>query len=633
MKPTLLAITLLLVHLGPSTAVADSGSIRTQLTISGTDLDARGTVSGTFGTTRSTMTVTASKLDPTASCEFIVDGIVEGVGTSSRTGLLTLRFRAPDYRGYQRLDFDPRGKSMQLKVNGATVLSGVFSGNGEDPKTTVSESARLKNLVSGSKSRASASYTRSSSGVATFSVAVASAPMSPITLLVNGQQEDQPIVVNRTGSGVIRFRSSSSSNGYLPLLDDPRGAKIDLIQNGQSFFSGQMLPQAFGANLARRNAILLPIPAVTQPPVGFAKAKWSVDERARRKFSVELENAPVGGYDFLVNGVPQGLINVINRTVGTKGELEFSSSNDDSTELPLTFDPLGATIAIAQGGVTLFQSVYDPTTLNTRPPAEVASNLEEFLGSTGIVPFAKAEAKYEVDSSGRHRFKVEIEDVPVGTYSLRVGSIHRASIRAALINGRVEGEVEFRSVVEPRKILLNFDPRGQLIEVLSPEGAILFTHLFGTGSATGGNGSGTDDNGGGNGSGTDDNSGGNGGNTGGNGGNGGNTRLPVFISQALFAQPGSLGSVLATYEVQDDGDIKLKLKARQLALGSYDVSVGGVFRGVLNVVISGGQTEGELEFESDPDPGQPLLNFAVLGQEILVSRNGNTLFSRVLTNP
>jgi hypothetical protein len=107
----------------------------------------------------------------------------------------------------------------------------------------------------------------------------------------------------------------------------------------------------------------------------------------------------------------------------------------------------------------------------------------------------------------------------------------------------------------------------------------------------------------------------------------------VFISQALFAQPGSLGSVLATYEVQDDGDIKLKLKARQLALGSYDVSVGGVFRGVLNVVISGGQTEGELEFESDPDPGQPLLNFAVLGQEILVSRNGNTLFSRILTNP
>lgn len=528
----------------------------------------------------------------------------------------------------QRLDFDPRGKSMQLKVNGATVLSGVFSGDGEDPKTTISESVRLKNLVSGSKSRASASYTRNSSGVATFYVAVTNAPSAPITLVVNGQAEAQPIVVGRTGSGVIRYRSSSTSSSYLPLQDDPRGATLDLIQNGQSIFSGQMLPQAFGANLARRNAVILPIPAVSQQSVGFAKAKWSVDERARRKFSVELENAPLGGYDLLVNGVAQGIISVVNLTNGTKGELEFSSSDDDSTELPLTFDPLGATIAIAQGGVTLFQSVYDPTILSTRPRAEPASGLEEFLGSTGIVSLAKAEAKYEVDYSGRHRFKVEIEDVPVGTYSLRVGSIHRASIRAALINGRVEGEVEFRSVTEPRKILLDFDPRGQLIEVISSEGAVLFTHLFGNGSATGGNGSGTDDNG--SGSGTDDNSGGNGGNT---GGNGGNTRLPVFISQALFAQAGSIGSVLATYLVQDDGDIKLKLKARQLALGSYDVSVGGVIRGVLNVVICGGQTEGELEFENDPDLGQPLLNFAVLGQEILVSSNGNTLFSRTLTNP
>jgi len=612
MKPTLLAITLLLVHLGSSTAVADSGSIRTPLTISGMDLDARGTVNGTFSATRSTMTVTASKLAPTANCEFIVDGIVEGVGTSSRSGAVTLNFRAPNKRGYQRLDFDPRGKSMQLKVNGATVLSGVFSGNGEDPKTTISESVRLKNLVSGSKSRASASYTRNSSGVATFYVAVTNAPIAPITLVVNGKTEAQPIVVGRTGSGVIRYRSSSNSSSYLPLQDDPRGATLDLIQNGQSIFSGQMLPQAFGANLARRNAVILPIPAVTQQSVGFAKAKWSVDERARRKFSVELENAPVGGYDLLVNGVAQGIISVVNLTNGTKGELEFSSSDDDSTELPLTFDPLGATIAIAQGGVTLFQSVYDPTILSTRPRAEPASNFEEFLGSTGFVSLAKAEAKYEVDSSGRHRFKVEIEDVPVGTYSLRVGSIHRASIRAALIYGRVEGEVEFRSVIEPRKILLDFDPRGQLIEVISSEGAVLFTHLFGNGSATSGNGSGTDDN---------------------NGGNGGNTRLPMFISQALFAQPGSIGSVLATYEVQDDGDIKLKLKARQLALGSYDVSVGGVIRGVLNVVISGGQTEGELEFENDPDPGQPLLNFAVLGQEILVSSSGNTLFSRTLTNP
>jgi len=157
-----------------------------------------------------------------------------------------------------------------------------------------------------------------------------------------------------------------------------------------------MLPQAFCANLARCNAILPPIPAVTLLPVGFANA-----------------------------------------------------------------------------------------------------NLKEFLGSAGIFSLAKKGAKYEVDPTGRHRFKVEIEDIPAGIYSLYVGTIRRASIRAALI---------------------------------TPEGATLFTHLFGSGSAISGSG----------------------GNT------GGNTQLPASISQAPFAHPGALGSILTTYEVQDDGDIKLK---------------------------------------------------------------------------
>lgn len=596
MKTAPLVSATLLFLLGTSGSLADSASFRTPLAIAGADLDARGSVSGSFGLTRSSLTLTASKLDPQTACEFFVDGVLQGTGTTSRSGSLTLRFRAPDARSYQRLDFDPRGKTLTLQVNGALVLSGVFSGAGEDSKATASESAELQNLVPGTKARASARYTLSSSGVAIFSVSLSRVPVAPVTLMVNGQPEPQAIVINRGGSGLIRFRSPTTPPGYLPLLIDPRGATIDLLQNGQPIFTGQMRSRAFGANHARRNAVILPLPAVTTPPAGVAKAKWSVDERARRKFSVELEDAPAGDYDFLVNGTVQGLLKVVSVQGGTEGELEFSSGDDDSDELPLTFDPLGATLALAQGGTTLFEGLFDPSVLGNRPPAEPASRFDETLASTGVDPDAKAEARYEVDSQGRHRFKVEIEDVDVGSYSLRVGSVHRATLRAALIDGTVEGEVEFRSVVEPRKILLNFDPRGQLVEIVAPDGSILFSHILGSGSATGGSGG----------------------------------TQPVLLSQALFAQSGAAGSVLVTYEVQEDGDIKLKLKARQLPAGSYDVSVGGSQRGTLTVVVSGGQTEGELEFETDPDPGQPLLNFNVLGEEISISQGGTVLFSRVL---
>lgn len=57
------------------------------------------------------------------------------------------------------------------------------------------------------------------------------------------------------------------------------------------------------------------------------------------------------------------------------------------------------------------------------------------------------------------------------------------------------------------------------------------------------------------------------------------------------------------------------------------MSIGGSIRGVLNVVVSGGETEGELEFETDPDDStEVLMNFPVLGQEVSISQGGTSLF-------
>lgn len=114
MKTAPLVSATLLFLLGTSGSLADSASFRAPLAIAGADLDARGSVSGSFGLTRSSLTLTASKLDPQTACEFFVDGVLQGTGTTSRSGSVTLRFRAPDARGYQRLDFDSRGKTLTL---------------------------------------------------------------------------------------------------------------------------------------------------------------------------------------------------------------------------------------------------------------------------------------------------------------------------------------------------------------------------------------------------------------------------------------------------------------------------------------------------------------------------------------
>ena len=580
-------------------AQADSSTSRFYLSNLGPDPDAKGRAEGSFTDTKSTFTVIVSKLDRATTYDISVDGVVEGTFTTDKGGSATVRFRAPATGSSRALDFDPRGKSVLVSRAGTSILEGIFSGDGELGGSTLTESARLTNHTPGSRAKAKASYVLTASGIRTLAVSISD--MTAGTYDVHLNSQPLGILTVSRGSGALRLRSGSTTlpAGYLPLNVDPRGGNIDILSGADILFSGQLMAKAFGPSVDRRRVVLLPLAPVVQPPVGTAKAKWSVSETARRHFSVEIEDAPLGAYDLLVNGVVRGVINVVSNSEGDdEGEIEFSN-DDDGDELPLVFDPLGATITISQASVVLFESVFDPSSLSGTPSAEPPSRTDENLTSTGIDSDAKAEGRYEVDSKGRHRFKIEVEDVAEGAYSIRVGGVQRATLQAVSTPGGVEGEVEFRSIVEPRKVLLNFDPRGQLIEIINAAGEVLFAHVFGSGSA------------------------------GDDGAVGGVT--PLKWSVALLAEDGVTGSTSVSFERKLNGDTKLKVKVRNVPVGNYDFSVGGTVRGSVNVVVSGGQTEGELEFENDPDnASELLLNFTVADQPATLSQGATVLFSRVL---
>lgn len=173
----------------------------------------------------------------------------------------------------------------------------------------------------------------------------------------------------------------------------------------------------------------------------------------------------------------------------TSRTLEFTSDDDDPDELPLTFDPVGKTLTVPQGTTKFFEGEFSPTTGdgNGTPGPEPESELEEFMTSTGLDADAKARARYRVTDKVLHRFDVEIEDVPVGNYSLIVAGTSRGTIRVASTPEGIEGEIEFDSKVEPGSRPLNFDPRGQLIEITGA-GQTHFSHILGSGSSTGGGG-------------------------------------------------------------------------------------------------------------------------------------------------
>ena len=220
----------------------------------------------------------------------------------------------------------------------------------------------------------------------------------------------------------------------------------------------------------------------------------------------------------------------------------------------------------------------------------------QFFANTGAVPAASGKVRFE-ERSNRTEFKVEAEDLPVGAYSLRVAGIERATIDVVTVAGGTEGEVEFRSPVEPGKILLDFDPRGEQIEVARGSTVFLTTQLAGQPGGGGG----------------DDDSG---------GGAGGDIERYVLHVEASHDGP-ELKAELEERGTRTDFSVELE----DFAAGTYTLNVGGTDRGTIDVVAVQGGTEGEIEFRDPPEPGHFLLDFDPRGQVVRILRNGVVLLS------
>jgi len=252
-----------------------------------------------------------------------------------------------------------------------------------------------------------------------------------------------------------------------------------------------------------------------------AEAEADFESRPNRvEFDVEIEDVPLGTYTLLVDGIERGDIQVRTVDDGTEGEIEFSSPRDDDDVL-LDFDPLGALIEVLDGDDIIFSGILDPA---FAPPGDDDdddddgqdddsppfgnSETKVYFTNTGVDTDAYGDAELE-QYPGRVEFEVEIEDLDIGIYELWVGGELRAEIPVAMVDDDddTRGEVEFSDPVEAGKILLDFDPLGQLITI-EQDGVIFLSADFPSVPGTGGDDD-DDDDGGNDDGGNDDDDGGN----------------------------------------------------------------------------------------------------------------------------
>lgn len=594
-----LALGCLLLTLGATAPLAkaaarsDRAVLRVELLPGGGDPDASGLVRGRFRANRSDVTVKLKGLTPGATYEIRTDGVLRATVVARSNGSARVRFRTPDPRPRDLgLDFDPRGSTLTVSDGTADVLAAVLSGPGEPAGSVVDERTFLEPTSLAPGGKAEARFRLRKDGRRRFDVEVEDVPPGDYQLFVDGVLRGT-ISVGSRGEGEIEF-DTSPQPGKVLLDFDPRGATLDIAQGVDVFFTGPAQAQAPGLNVCVPSESEVFVPAAGQG--GKAKARIRTRDDCDRDFRVEIEDVPEGSYELLVGGVLRGTIQVAfdPSTGENEGQIEFDTDPDDPGELLLDFDPVGQSLEIVQGGTVFFSSLFDPTD----PGMQTCTPVEDtvVLAGTAAAPAASGEARHRVRDDCDRDYRVQVEDLPEGSYDLVVGGVVRAQISVAFdaVEGQNRGEVEF-DTADPAKLPLDFDPTGQTVEVA--QGGVVFLS-----SAAAPPGGGDPPGGGGPTTCTED-----------------ETEVPLLETGTLA---GATGDV--RLRLRDDCRESLRVQVEDVPDGSYDLRVGGAVRGSIQVTLG----QGQIEFDTD-DPPKPVLDFPVRGELIEVLQGGTVILQRV----
>ena len=287
------------------------------------------------------------------------------------------------------------------------------------------------------------------------------------------------------------------------------------------------------------------------------------------------------------------------------GTLTVSFSS--CTQGTVQFNPVNPGLAAGSIPITRLSMPYNTSCSGgisgDSSSATSAGEIVQFMSNTGVVASAQGKLKFS-ETASRTEFSAEAEDLPAGAYLLFVDGVRRGSIAVVASVGGSNGELEFRSPVEPGKVLLDFDPRGKLVQIR--QGSTVFlTATLGTAAAPPPP----------------------------PGGGSGSPPTGDAIYRLSIEPSGNNGPELKARLEQRADRVDFNVELEDLPAGTYGLAIGGVDHGTLVVRAVPGGTEGEREFRNPPEPGHDLLDFDPRGRFIdITSATGTVVLSGLFPN-
>jgi hypothetical protein len=197
----------------------------------------------------------------------------------------------------------------------------------------------------------------------------------------------------------------------------------------------------------------------------------------RSDFQVHIKKMPEGSgpYTLQVCSVPQAEIEVVDGA----GKVDFRSPESDAHAL-LIFDPRDCLIEILDADAVVLSSGDAVLAEKQKGNKGKGGNgnpnvkIDVDLDNTGAIEDAEGLAKYAIHG-GNPVFEVQVEGVPEGSYSLVVDGVDVGDIEVAAEDegGKTKGKLKFSDPEKDDTLLLDFDPRGTVVEVLQDSTVIL----------------------------------------------------------------------------------------------------------------------------------------------------------------
>jgi hypothetical protein len=212
---------------------------------------------------------------------------------------------------------------------------------------------------------------------------------------------------------------------------------------------------------------------------GNGKAKlW---ERADRSdFKVVAEDLPMGDYPLTLKVCEQ--IRGEMQVADGMGELVFRSPSTEST-LILDFDPKEDCLIELLDGDDVVLTSGDAVLEEKQPDKPGNDNGNEMVRldadfvSTDVIEGANGSADYDIKMNSRD-FSIMIKDVPAGIYAVVVNTAEVGEFEVVEEDGDFVGKIKFSDPQKGNAQELDFDPRGELIEILQADDQVILDVLF-----------------------------------------------------------------------------------------------------------------------------------------------------------